>query len=275
MVNIFNYIERKSVIHEMTGASKLACLLLWTLAAMITFNTPFLIFLSLLGIGLFPLSRIRPREVRAMLIILLTYMFFNGLLIYLFAPEHGVGLYGTRHVLFSIAGRYTVTSEQLLYQANVALKYTATIPLILIFAATTSPSELAASLNRIGISYKVSYAVSLALRYIPDTISEYFDVSKSQQARGVEMSRKENIFRRIRSAAVIILPLILSSIDRIDTVSNAMELRKFGTLPKRTWITGREFRGKDYFAIVMGAAFLAYSVFFLINNNGRYWNPFI
>ena len=193
----------------------------------------------------------------------------------LFAPEHGVSLYGTRHLLFSIAGRYTVTWEQLLYQANVALKYTATIPLILIFVASTHPTELAASLNRIGLSYKVSYAVSLALRYIPDTISEFFAVSKCQQARGVEMTNKESMVNRIKAAAQIVLPLILSSIDRIETVSNAMELRKFGTQPKRTWITGGHFRRDDYIAVGIGVAMMAYAVFFLVTNGGRYWNPFL
>ena len=275
MLNIFNYIERDSVIHRMTGASKLACLLLWTLSAMITFNTPYLVFLTILGVFLFPLSKLHPRDVKAMLIILLVYMIGNGLLIYLFAPEHGVSLYGTRHLIFHIAGRYTLTWEQLLYQANVALKYTATIPLILIFVASTNPSELAASLNRIGLSYKVSYAVALALRYIPDTISEFFAVSKCQQARGIEMTNKESLFKRIKSAAQIVLPLILSSIDRIEIVSNAMELRKFGTQPKRTWIMGNPFRRDDYIALGIGVAMMAYAAFFLITNGGRYWNPFI
>lgn len=274
-LNIFNYIERDSLIHKMTGAGKLACLLIWTLAAMITFNTPFLIFLSLFSLVLFPLSKIRPSDVKPMLIFLLFYMVTNGLLIYLFAPEHGVGVYGTRHLLVSLAGRYTITQEQLLYQANVALKYTATIPLILIFVASTDPSELAASLSRIGVSYRVSYSLALALRYIPDTISEYFDVSKSQQARGIEMSKKESLPKRIKAAAAIVLPLILSSIDRIDTVSNAMELRKFGMHPRRTWIMGEKFAKKDYIALLIVICFLGYSFYFLLVNQGRYWNPFV
>jgi len=276
MTNIFNYIERDSIIHRMTGASKLALLLLWSLAAMITFNTPFLIFLSILGLILFPLSKIRLRDVKVLLIFLITFMIFNGLLIYLFAPEHGCGIYGTRHLLFEIIGNYTITKEQLLYQANVMLKYTATIPLIIVFIASTNPSELAASMNRIGISYSVSYAMSLALRYIPDTISEFMDISKCQQARGIEMSKKENILKRVKSAGQIVLPLILSSIDRIDIISNAMELRKFGVNPKkRTWIVGNPYTAKDYLIIVIGFLFVAYSVYFNITNGSRFWNPFI
>lgn len=229
MVNIFNYIERRSAIHSMTGAAKLACLLLWTFAAMVTFNTPFLIVLSLLALLLFPLSKIHLSDVKVMLVLLLSFMVINGILIYLFDPEHGVTLYGTRHLLFSFGGRFTVTLEQLLYQANVALKYTATIPLIMVFVASTNPSEMAASLNRIGISYGPAYSVALAMRYIPDIINEYQDVAHCQQARGIEMSRRETVFKRMKAAAMIVMPLILSSVDRIDVITNAMVCASSGS----------------------------------------------
>jgi len=39
MAGLFNYIDRKSPVHTLTGASKLACLLLWSFAAMLTFDT--------------------------------------------------------------------------------------------------------------------------------------------------------------------------------------------------------------------------------------------
>jgi hypothetical protein len=39
MKGIFNYIDRQSPIHELTGAAKLVCLLLWSFAAMATYDT--------------------------------------------------------------------------------------------------------------------------------------------------------------------------------------------------------------------------------------------
>ncbi|MBQ8995057.1 MAG: energy-coupling factor transporter transmembrane protein EcfT [Oscillospiraceae bacterium] len=272
---VFNYIERDSIIHGMTGSSKLLGLLLWTFAAMVTFNTPFLIFLSLLAVTLFPLSKLRIRDVKVVFAAILIFMIFNNFLIYLFAPEQGCEIYGTRNLLFTFGGRYTVTKEQLLYQLNVILKYTATIPLIIVFAASTNPSELASSLNRIGLSYAASYSVALALRYIPDTVNEFLDISKSQQARGIEMSKKENIFKRIKAAALIVLPLLLTSVERIERITNAMELRKFGREKKRTWITSREFKAADYIAVGLGVLFIGYALYFNISNGSRYYNPFI
>ena len=127
------------------------------------------------------------------------FMILNNLLIFLFSPQHAVSIYGTKTVLFEIAGPYVVTAEQLFYHLNVALKYTCTIPVVLLFVSTTNPSEFAASLNRIGVSYRISYAVSIALRYIPDIQREYYDISQSQQARGIEMSKKAKFFQRLKN----------------------------------------------------------------------------
>ena len=118
--------------------------------------------------------------------------------------------------MLHLIGRYTITSQQLLYHLNVILKYTATIPVVILFVSTTQPSEFATSLNKLGVSYRVAYSVSLALRYIPDVLKEFHDISLAQQARGVELSGKESLVRRLKGAAAILMSLILSSLDRIE-----------------------------------------------------------
>ena len=210
-----------------------------------------------------------------MLILTMAIMLLNNILIYLFAPEQGVAIYGSRDVLFTIIGRYTVTKQQLLYHANVILKYTSTIPMIILFVATTNPSEFAASLNRLGVNYRIAYAVALAMRYIPDTQNEYHDISLSQQARGIEMSKKENLFKRIAAAASIILPLILSGMDRVDVIANAMELRGFGKNKKRTWYMGRKFTPVDILCIIFGIMLVVFTTVYAMVNGSRFWNPFI
>lgn len=275
MIKLFNYIPRNSAVHELTGAAKLVCMLCWTLAAMITFDTRYLIALTVAALILFRVSRIKLSEVKVLLIFSLVFVLLNNILIYLFSPEHGVSIYGVRTVLFHIVGRYTVTSQQLLYNLNVFLKYTATIPIVLLFVCTTQPSEFAASLNRIGVSYRVSYSVSLALRYIPDILKEFHDISLAQQARGVELSGKESIFKRLKGVAAILVPLILSSLDRIEVVSTAMELRCFGKGNKRTWYRGQDFKVSDFLIFSLGALLIAVALVLSFLNGGRYWNPFL
>lgn len=275
MINIFNYIDRPSPIHRLTGATKLVCLLLWSFAAMLTYDTRMLILLPVLSFLLFYISRIKLRDVSFMLGFTAVFMVLNNVLVFAFSPQHGVELYGTKHVLFSLWGNYVLTQEQLFYHLNLVLKYLSTIPIVLLFVCTTNPSEFAASLNRIGVKYSVSYSVALALRYIPDIQREYHDISQAQQARGIEMSRKQSLSKRLKSASAILIPLILSSMDRIETISNAMELRGFGKNKKRTWYMGRKFSRLDILAVVFCALLLAMSLSLNVINGSRFWNPFI
>ena len=89
------------------------------------------------------------------------------------------------------------------------------------------------------------------------------------------MSRKENLIKRLKAAADILIPLILSSMDRIETVSNAMELRGFGKNRKRTWYTARKFRTADIAVIVFCLLLVAGALVHNRINGGRFWNPFI
>lgn len=275
MINLFNYIDRPSPVHRLTGASKLICLLLWSVAAMTSFHTPLLAILTVASVVLFRISRIRIKDVSFLLGAATVFMVLNNVLVFLFSPEHGVSLYESRTVLFSIAGPYVVTAEQLFYHLNLLLKYFCTIPIVILFVTTTNPSEFAASLNRIGVSYRISYAVALALRYIPDIQREYRDISLAQQARGVEMSSKVSIVKRLKAASAILIPLVLSSMERIEVVSNAMELRGFGKGRKRTWYAGRKFTAGDFLCIALSVLLLAVSLWLTWRNGGRFYNPFV
>ena len=274
MTNLFNYIDRPSPIHALTGATKFICLVLWTFAAMSTYDTRLLAVMAVLSIVLFQISKLKLRDISFLLGFTAVFMVMNNLLVFLFSPQHGEEIYGSAHVLFSLSAHYPVTEEQLFYHLNLVLKYLATIPIVLLFVSTTNPSEFAASLNRVGIPYSIAYSVALALRYIPDIQREYHDISQAQQARGIEMSKKESLVRRLKSAAAILVPLILSSMDKIEIISNAMELRGFGKGKKRTWYRARPFRAADFAAMALCALLLAAAMLLNAANGGRFYNPF-
>lgn len=272
---MLSYIKKDSPIHKLTGATKLICFLLWTVAAMITYDTRVLLGLFILGLIAFKVSKIEFKEVSFILYFILFFLFLNALLIFVFSPQEGVKIYGTKHELFHIVGPYTVTLEQLFYELNVILKYFATIPIALLFILTTDPSEFAASLNKLGVNYKVAYTVSIALRYIPDVQKDYKDIAFAQQARGIDLSKKEKLSKRIKNASSILLPLIFSSLERIDKISLAMELRAFGNNKKRTWYSMRRFEAKDYISIIILITILLISIFMAKYNGSRFYNPFI
>ena len=275
MQNLFNYISRKSPIHSLTGATKLVCALLWTFAGMITYDTRILIVLPIIAFILFGISKIKLSDVSFMIGFTLVFMVLNNVLVFLFSPEHGVGLYGTCHQLLPLWGGKYLTAEQLWYHLNLVLKYLSSIPIILLFVCTTQPSEFAASLNRIGVKYTIAYSVSLALRYIPDIQKEYNDISKAQQARGIEMSKKVSLVKRLKSASSILIPLIIMSMDKIETISNAMELRGFGKNKKRTWYMARPFTRWDIISMIFCALLLALAIWSNLSRGTRFWSPWM
>jgi energy-coupling factor transport system permease protein len=273
-VNTFGYIENDTIIHRLSGSTKLIAFILLSLIVMTSFDTRFLLGMTVFSLFLFYVAQISWKNIRVLIYFVLVFSILNLITIYLFEPEYGVDLYNSRTVLVEGIGRYTITAEQLFYEFNVAIKYFTTIPLALIFVFTTDPSEFASSLNRIGVSYRISYAVSLALRYIPDVQESFFEIRQAQQARGLEMSQKTSISNRIKRSGQIIMPLIFSSLNRIEVVSQAMELRRFGKNKKRTWYRYRPFTSKDILAIIIVIGIVLLGIYLFFVNGGRFYNPF-
>lgn len=274
---LFDYVERDNFIYNLSGLTKLVCFIGMTFAVMFSYDVRFIVPVMIISIIIFKASGLRFGQIRLMLIYVCVFLLTNFILTFVFSPTYGTQLYGTKHVLFVITSRYTVTIEQLLYQCTKTLKYASVVPLGMIFLLTTNPSEFAASLNRIGISYKGTYAVSLTLRYFPDMIRSYQDIATAQQSRGLDLSKKEKLGTRVKNIMNICVPLILSTLDRIESISNAMDLRGFGKRKKRTWYVEKPLKMSDWFSMLFGCLVLSASVFMtiVVNSGSRFWNPFI
>ncbi len=274
-IAILSYIKRDSFVHGLTGRTKLVFFLAWSVASMVTYDTRVLVCMLLFSIAIFRASRIRVRDISFVLGLAAVFLFMNNLFVYLFSPEYGVGLYQSRTLLFTIAGPYTVTLQQLFYHLNMTMKVVCVVPIALLFIACTDPSEFASSLASIGVSYRIGYSVSLALRYIPDIQREYHNISQAQQARGIDLSGKDKLLTRMKNSVAILLPLVLSSLNRIETVSNAMELRGFGRNRKRTWYNLRRMQRSDWIVAILAVVILAVDLLVTFWDGSRYYNPFL
>lgn len=273
---LFDYIDRDNVIFNLSGLSKLVAFIGMTFAVMFSYDIRYILFVMVLSGIFFAMSGLEFRQVRVMGIYVIIFLVINFILTFVFSPTYGTEIYGTRHELFSFGGRYVVTQEQLLYQLTKMTKYASVVPLGMIFLLTTNPSEFAASINRVGCNYKAAYALSLTLRYFPDTIRDYQDISLAQQSRGLDMSKKEKLGTRIKNVINICVPLIFSTLDRIELISNAMDLRGFGKHKKRTWYVAKPLKKADWLAMIFAVLVFAGSLCmtFLVNHS-RFYNPFV
>lgn len=275
-LKLFSYNVIDTPIHRLSGLTKLMCFLLLTFAVMFSYDIRVILAMMVFSFGVLKVSKIKFSQIKLMMIYVMVFLVTNFILTFFFAPEYGVEIYGTRHEVLRIFGRYNLTLEQLLYQTTKVLKYASVIPFGIIFLLTTNPSEFAASLNGIGIPYKVAYAVSLTLRYFPDVQRDYQNISQAQQARGLEMSKKAKFLNRFKNALLIIVPLIFSTLERIEYISNAMDLRGFGKLKTRTWYNKKKMTKGDYTALILSALIFIITILVSIFiNRSRFYNPFV
>jgi energy-coupling factor transport system permease protein len=275
-MKLFSYNTVDTPIHRLSGLTKLICFLLLTFAVMFSYDIRVILAVMIFSIAILKLSQIQYSQIRLMIIYVFIFVLTNAVISFFFSPEQGVKIYGTRHDIANLYGEYKLTWEQIFYQVTKFFKYLSVIPFGIIFLLTTNPSEFASSLNGIGVNYKAAFAVALTLRYFPDVQRNYHDISQAQQARGLELSRKAKFADRFKNSLLIVIPLIFSSLDRVEIISNAMDLRGFAKSKTRTWYTSKKFTRTDYTAMAISALIfiitICVSVFV---NHGRFYNPFI
>lgn len=268
-LNVLGYQAGNGFIYQINATAKLAFFVLISISCMITYDTRYLAFVGISSMLLFYLSHIPFKMVKRVVQFAVIFAVLNIIFVFLFDHNYGVRLYGSHTSLF-----WGVSAEELFYLFNMILKYFCTIPLALLFILTTHPSQFASSLNKIGLPYHSSYSVSLALRYIPDIQEKFLTIRNAQEARGMDLSRKVNLFVRIKLNIQLLLPLIFSSLEQIDSISTAMELRRFGKKKKRTWYSYVPLNARDYGVIALAflGVFVVIGLFF--SNHGRFFNPF-
>lgn len=275
-MKLFSYNTVDTPIHRLSGFTKLICFLLLTFAVMFSYDIRVILAVMLFSLVIFKLSKIRFSQIRLMIVYVLIFVLVNAVISFFFSPEQGVKIYGTRHNIAHLYGDYHLTWEQIFYQVTKFFKYVSVIPFGIIFLLTTNPSEFASSLNRIGVNYKAAFAVALTLRYFPDVQRDYHDISQAQQARGLELSNKAKLADRFKNSLLIVIPLIFSSLDRVELISNAMDLRGFAKSKTRTWYASRQFTRTDYMAVAISNLILILTICVSVFvNHSRFYNPFM
>ncbi len=271
---LLGYQSGRGFLYRLSGTSKLVFFILVSVAVMTSYDTRFLIIVGLFSLLLFYQAGIKWRDVSFAFVFVGIFALLNIVMIYLFAPQYGNDLYGSKTILIDGPGAYDLTLEELFYLFNVGIKYVSTLPLAIIFLLTTHPSQFASSLNQLGLPYRFAYAVSLTLRYIPDLQEDFGIIRKAQEARGLELSKKAPLMSRIKGNIQIITPLIFSSLERIETISTAMELRRFGRYKKRSWYQAKAWSQKDTILVLISLLVVVIAIALFYVNGGRFYNPF-
>ncbi|MGR5152818.1 energy-coupling factor transporter transmembrane component T family protein [Photobacterium swingsii] len=269
-----SYVNTGSMLHSLNGITKFLLFMGWVTMVLITFDIRVIFGLIAVGLWLLKQSKVPFKVYKPLLMGTSVVLMMNALFMFLIAPQQGMEYMGSQTVLLPLPGSYSITAETLFYLATVTLKYFSMFPIALVFVFTTHPTEFSASLNKLGVPYRIAYAVSLTLRYLPEVTKDFINIMHAQQARGVDISKNVPVFKRIRNVAKILGPLIFSSLDRADVISNAMTLRGFGRNKRRSWYSLKPLQTRDYAVLATVALVLAIGLMNRYQSESLFWYPF-
>lgn len=139
------------------------------------------------------------------------------------------------NIILEFPFNIAVTDKGIHFCVLLALRISAaTLPLVLMLM-TTKITDISGSLvKKLHVPYKYAFALTTALRFIPVFANEMSDIIEAQTARGVEFDTK-NPFKKIGLILPLCVPLLISSVKRIDDSSISARLRGFSL---RTCETG-------------------------------------
>jgi len=268
-----SYIDTGSALHQLNGITKFVWFMAWVTVVLTTFDLRLIVGLVCVGLLLLKMTRVPVKAYRTLLIATASVLSLNALFMFLLAPHQGSEYIGSETILLPL-GFYSITQETLFYLVTITLKYFSMFPIALVFVFTTHPTEFSASLNRLGVPYKIAYAVSLTLRYLPEIKKDYVNIMHAQQARGIELSKKASFFVRLKSLASILGPLIFSSLDKTEEISNAMTLRGFGRHQSRTWYSLKPLAARDWLCLFSILTCVSLAIFKRVFETQLFWYPF-
>lgn len=279
---VINFTPGTTMMHKLTGGTKVLLFILFTIAIIVTFDVRVIACLAILPIIAIISMKPNYKPIRFMLVfMLITVGLIGSIMLLLVSPDAGLTNVGGSTVIWRLSENLFITKETLWYIFAITLKRLTSFVVVIAFILATTPSEFASGLAFIHVPYKVCTIVSLAYRTIPDIARRYTEIKNSMQMRGVELSKKASLGKRLKATAALLVPLIVSSFGRVDVIANAMDLRGFGRLKKKTWYSEHELTKADKvlrkFCIVLAVAIVAYIVWFRIINPwpATYWSPFI
>jgi len=195
-------------------------------------------------------------------------------------PTAGLTRVGGETILFRLNDRFFVSRELLWYVSMMFFKRVCSFAAAVLFVVAITPSELASGLNRLKVPYKVCTIIALAFRTIPDIARDFANIKNSLMMRGIELDpKKVSLAQKLKQTVFMLAPLIMTSFGKVNNIANAMDLRGFGKLKRRSWYSEKEATRADwiarFFILLLGVVCIYYIVQFRIIDPPLYdyWSP--
>ncbi|MCR4952850.1 MAG: energy-coupling factor transporter transmembrane protein EcfT [Treponema sp.] len=154
-------------------------------------------------------------------------------------------------------GAYGFTDNAIRNGLLLVLRLTgATLPLSIMISVTNLNDLSNTMVKTLHIPYKYAFTFTSAIRFIPVFSSEMNGIIESQKARGVDFEIK-NPFKKFGMILPLCLPLLISSVRKIESTATAAELRGFYLRNSKSCTKTYKIYAADIIFVVISGAILA------------------
>lgn len=154
-----------------------------------------------------------------------------------------------------------IWSEGFLQGLALSTRFLNLIGVSFLFVATTDPNRLVQGLIQVGLPYRWGYMFITALRFIPGYQDDFRQVRLAIRLKGIRYDGF-SVARFMNMLRYLLVPLLSTTINRVDTLSMSMDGRAFGLYNKRTFMNALPLRKGD---IIISLAGLAVLILFWIS----------
>ncbi|MGQ9618139.1 MAG: energy-coupling factor transporter transmembrane component T family protein [Candidatus Aminicenantia bacterium] len=146
----------------------------------------------------------------------------------------------------------------------VALKLDSMIVAGITFISSTTQEELFFGLRKFYVPYRFSFAISLAMRFVPVILNLVDIVVQAQKVRGYKIDGR-NPLKRVKNTVPLIGPVLLFVLRWTDKLSIALESRGFSSTSRSSYYEWKMKR-RDFFLLLLMSAIFVLSLLFRTQN---------
>lgn len=230
-----------SILHRADPRAKIAVIVVVLILALMTTRIDVLVALTVaVVVGLAVLARITPVSYAKALVLIVPLVLLLTLLQSLVQSGPAIATIGG--VSLSRAG--------VLLGLGIGMRLFAMGICFYGFSVTTSPSDIALALNKVGVPYKFAYLTSFAFRFLPLLQDEARTLLTAMAVRGSAESSSRHPLRRGRAIVRMLFPMLAGAMKRSGDIALSMELRGYSLPCTRTFYRTLTFSTSDALLLV-------------------------
>lgn len=247
------YLDRNSFFHRLDPRTKIMILVV-AFVIILYFENPLWVLpiaILILMHGLFAKSLVNLKRISFILVILT----ISSMVLWSFFANGETPLF------------WVIEVEALKYAFARTMVMLSLVTEGMIFLSSTRTEEFVLGMIRLGLPYRVGFAISTAFRMVPTIVSNVFIIAQAQRSRGLDLD-SGNLIQRIRKYIPLLIPVFVSTIRNTNVFGMALEAKGFGAQNDRTYYYSSEFEKNDYFMMVLLVLIFAGATYLKLNGYG-------